>query len=146
MQKGQKLIYGVARSYTKSKAKQYNMKDKDGNVLTEQEDIDNRWREYFDEFLNAGDEQECQETENLEEEEENDEITREEYEWALEKCKNSKTPGVDEIQIELKKLGGELLQQNILKLLNRFYFEGAVPEEWCKTLVIPIFTTHHKTI
>ena len=50
------MLYGVARSYRKSKAKQYNIKDKDGNVLTEQEDIDNRWREYFDELLNAGDE------------------------------------------------------------------------------------------
>ena len=56
LQKGKKLLYGVARSYRKSKAKQYNIKDKDGNVLTEQEDIDNRWREYFDELLNAGDE------------------------------------------------------------------------------------------
>ena len=56
LQKGKKLLYGVARSYRKSKAKQYNIKDKDGNVLTEQEDIDNRWREYFYELLNAGDE------------------------------------------------------------------------------------------
>ena len=139
LQKGKKLLYGLARSNRKSKEKQYNIKDKEGNVLTEQEDIDNRWREYFDELLNAGDEQECQETDDLEEEE-NDEITREEFEWALKECKNSKTPGIDEIPIELIKEGGILVQQNILKLLNRFYLEGVVvPEEWCKTLVIPIF-------
>ena len=76
LQKGKKLLYSVARSYRKSKAKQYNIKDKDGNVLTEKADIDNRWRESFDELLNAGDEQECQETENLEDEE-NEGITRE---------------------------------------------------------------------
>ena len=95
--KRKEVSYSVARSYRKSKAKQYNIKDKDRNVFTEQEDIDNTWREYFDELLNA-DEQEYQDTENLKEEE-NDEITREEYEWTLKECKNSSAPRIDEIQI-----------------------------------------------
>ena len=53
--------------------------------------------------------------------------------------KNSKTPKVDEIPIELIKLEGRLLQENILKFLNHFYSEGAVPKEWCKIVKIEGF-------
>ena len=106
LQKLKKLLYGLANSYRKSKAKQYNIKGKEGNALTEQKDIDNRWTEYFDVLLNAGDEQQCQESEDELGEEENDEITKEEFEWALKGCKHSKTPGVDEISIGLIKEGG----------------------------------------
>ncbi len=118
MRKVKKMLYGLAKSYRRGKTKQYNIKDEEGNVITEQEKIQNRWLEYFGELLNAeeGDEEEDLEEEEMEQDFE--EIMVEEFDRALAKMKNGKTPGVDGTPIQLIKEGGRRIQLNILELLN----------------------------
>ncbi len=45
MRKGKKMLYCLAKSYRRGKTKQYNIKDEEGNVITEPEKIDKRWME-----------------------------------------------------------------------------------------------------
>lgn len=80
-------VYGLAKSYRKSKAKQWDMKGKEGTVHTEQEDIDSRWAEYFKEPLNARNGEQWQDLEEDIGEEEQDEITKEKFDWTRKEMK-----------------------------------------------------------
>ena len=53
--------------------------------------------------------------------------------------KKGKTSGVDEIPIELIVEGGEMVQEKILELFNELYRAGEIPDEWGKTIIVPIF-------
>ena len=49
-----KLLYSMAKGYRKvNKEKSYSLKDDQGNLLTEPEDVDRRWNEYFEGLLNT---------------------------------------------------------------------------------------------
>ncbi len=66
LRNGKKMLYGSIKSCKRGRTKQYNIKDEEGNVITEPEKIDKRWMEYFGELLNV---EEGDEEEDLEEEE-----------------------------------------------------------------------------
>lgn len=137
---GKKKIFKLAKTYKKSKKKLYSIKNKDGEVLTEQVEVNERWAEYFEELLNAEEEgngeEEQYERDELEEE---NPITREEYEEAMSKMKNGKAPGEDGIAIELIKEGGEELKGKIVELFNKCWMEGVVPDRWGKIVILPIY-------
>ncbi len=94
----------------------HNIKDEDGNVIVEGHKINERWQDYFKDLLNAGvkdvDEEEVEQGQE-------DLITMEEMEKALKKMKRDKSPGCDEIQIELVRDWGDRLKESILQILNR---------------------------
>ena len=51
---GRKLLYSIAKKYRKGgKEEVRTIKDKDGELLIDQDDIDDRWRQYFEELLNV---------------------------------------------------------------------------------------------
>ena len=113
IKKDKKKLYGLAKAYRKPKNGIINIKDDEGNVQTNPDNINNTWTKYFNELLNAGQEEEEPEMEiqDLEvETEEDDRITEEEYKDALKQMKNGKAPGCDGIAIELIKEGGEALK------------------------------------
>lgn len=136
-----KKIFKMARTYRAQKKRQNNIKNKEGETLVEAGEINNRWTEYFEELLN---EREMEEIEGgvlrrNEEMEEEDEITREELEEAIKKMKNDKAPGEDGIAVELIKEGGEVLREKVLELMNECWRRKEVPENWGKTILIPIY-------
>ena len=99
-----KKIFRLAKTYRRSQKKVCNIKDKKREILIRPEDINKRWTEYFDELLN-GEEQREDAQEEIDEQEAAEEITMEEFEEALKKRKNNKSPGEDGIPIELIKEG-----------------------------------------
>lgn len=137
---GKKKIFKLAKTYKKSKKKLYSIKNKEGEVLTTQEEVNERWTEYFGELLNV------EERRNVEEEqyvgfemEGVNPITMREYEEALSKMKNGKAPGEDGIAIELIKEGGEDLKKKIVEFFNKCWMEGVVPGRWGRVIVLPIY-------
>ena len=141
---GRKLLYSIAKKYRKGgKEEVRTIKDKDGELLIDQDDIDDRWRQYFEELLNVA---EVNQDENEDDDEpiesevsEEDRITEKEVLDELKKMKNGKSPGLDSLSAELYKEGGDELLREITLLFNQVYSSGAVPEEWGRATICPIF-------
>ena len=54
MRRTKKLVYSMAKSYRKGEnGNIYTVLDKNGNLLVEEKEITNRWKEYFEELLNV---------------------------------------------------------------------------------------------
>lgn len=104
-----KLIYGLAKKYrTKVNNECPTVLSKNGERLVEEEEIDERWEEYFRELLNVqggGEEEGERELDEIEQENDENLITREEVRAALSVLKNGKSPGIDGIPAELLKTG-----------------------------------------
>ncbi|CAF1621865.1 unnamed protein product, partial [Adineta ricciae] len=61
-----------------------------------------------------------------------------EVENAINKLKKNKSPGNDEITAEMLQAGGESLIRKIHELCNRAWNEENIPEEWGRSILIPI--------
>ena len=141
---GKKLLYSLAKGYRKGQQEQtHNVKDKKGELLTDEGKIEDRWREYFSDLLNVMEERE----EQIRDEEvninngqaESDRITEEEIRKELKHMKNGKSPGEDGLTAELYKEGGEELIKSIIVLFNKVWDTGEVPKEWGRAIICPIF-------
>ncbi|XP_062545344.1 uncharacterized protein LOC134211948 [Armigeres subalbatus] len=118
-------------------------KDINGNLLTNEREVIQRWRQHYEEHLNgdvadedggmvmdlgeraqdiilpAPDPQEIQE-----------EIGR---------LKNNKAPGVDQLPGELFKHGGEALARALHWVITKIWEEEVLPQEWMEGVVCPIY-------
>ena len=61
-----------------------------------------------------------------------------EVEEAIPTLKRNKSPGSDEITAEMIQAGGEQLVRQILWLCNKAWNESTIPEEWSKSILVPI--------
>ncbi len=143
MQGTRKLIYSIAKNYRKrEEPTARTIKDKEGTLLTEQEEIDERWREYFSDLLGTNEDMQHQEPSeeerNCEEDVEENNISREEIKHALKEMKNGKSPGCDEIPAELLS-GSEDMVAWLHRLFSQAWSEGRVPTEWGKAIICPIY-------
>ena len=150
MQGTRKLIYSIARNYRKREEPTVrSIKDKEGVLLTDQEEIDERWREYFSDLLGMPDELYNLELDEediiLEETVEENYITREEIKLALKEMKKGKSPGCDEIPAELLSGSDDMIDW-LHRLFSLAWNEGNVPEEWGKAIVCPIYKRMIKEI
>ncbi len=103
-----KLIYNLAKNYRKTVAPlSYAVKDKDREeLLTDADEISERWRHYFENVLSVPNNVEQNEPEyNMEGNIETDEgpINTEEIETSLKRMKNGKAAGEDMILSEILK-------------------------------------------
>ena len=143
-----KLIYSMSKNFknrSDDKPKNATIRDKNGEMITGQENVAARWVEYFEDLLNIenedDDENEHVDDETTEPAVDNtaEPITMEELEKALRLTKSNKAAGPDLIPIETIKAGGEPLKRLILELLNLAWNTGTVPEEWNQSIICPIF-------
>ncbi|KAH1019600.1 hypothetical protein HUJ04_009392 [Dendroctonus ponderosae] len=99
------------------------------------------WKDYF-KRLYASEEQERLEEENAEPVEILVEVTTK----IASKIKNRKAPGSDDIPNELLKEGGPLLMAELTKLFNKILTTRTIPNEWKKSIIIPIFKKGDKNL
>ena len=68
-----------------------------------------------------------------------------EVELAIEKLKSHKSPGIDQIPAELIKAGGRTIRCAIHKLIISIWSKEELPEEWKKSIIVPIHKKGDKT-
>ncbi len=121
------------------------IRSKDGKLLTGQEDILSRWTEYAQELYKDGgsyDQTVIAElrhrTARPEDDFKEDNVLREEVQKAVDRLKNNKSPGVDGIQAELMKAGGESTVDAIHRLCNMVWDQERWPTEWTSSVLVTI--------
>ena len=105
------------------------VESKDGILLTENEEVKNRWKEYFRELFN-GEEREIGTRREYEESEEEmpDDIREDEVRRSIWKLKSGKSSGVCGIQGELLKAGGYTVKW-LQEIYSMVWRTGVVPRD-----------------
>ena len=125
-------------------------KNKEGELIGEEEGIIKRWKEYFEELLNEemGEDTQQQNTNNREKETSNEvveDVTREEINNIVQVLKNNKSPGQNLISAENIKYGGEIIKEKIYELIKDIWTRETLPKAWSTSIIIPLFKKGDKT-
>ncbi|XP_063600637.1 uncharacterized protein LOC134776815 [Penaeus indicus] len=118
----------------KASAKTSCLRSRDGNILTEKEDILNRWSEYIEELYHD----ERGPPPYISNEDEGPLIHEDEVRKALSKMKSGKASGPDEIPSEVITALTEMGIKEVTKLLNSIYDTGNIPDDLKKSVFIAL--------
>ncbi|MCJ8729767.1 hypothetical protein PDJAM_G00110730 [Pangasius djambal] len=130
---GQKDLYRIARQRDrdgKDVQQVRVIKDRDGRVLTSEESVQRRWKEYFEELMNEENEREKRVEGVTSVEQKVDKIRKDEVGKALKRMKSGKAVGPDDIPVEVWKCLGEAAVEFFTSLFNRVLEIVKMPEEW----------------
>ncbi|AQK67802.1 Retrovirus-related Pol polyprotein LINE-1 [Zea mays] len=142
---GEKDIYRMAK-IRERKTRDVNqvkcIKDEANQLLVKNEEIKNRWKEYFNKLFNGGNE-----SSTIELDEPFDDNNRvfvrriQEYEVkeALKRMKVGKVMGPDGIPIEVWRCLGDIAIVWLTKLFNTIFRTNRMPNEWRRSTLVPIF-------
>ncbi|KAK3538108.1 hypothetical protein QTP70_029820, partial [Hemibagrus guttatus] len=139
---GQKDLYRLARQRDRDGkyVQQVRViKDRDGRVLTSEESVQRRWKEYFEELMNEENEREKRGEGVNSVEQEVDKIRKDEFRKALKRMKSGKAVGPDDIPVEVWKCLGEAAVEFLTSLFNRVLESEKMPEEWRRSGLVLIF-------
>ncbi|KAK3524731.1 hypothetical protein QTP86_001890 [Hemibagrus guttatus] len=139
---GEKDLYRLARQRDqdgKDVQQVRVIKDRDGRVLTSEESIQRRWKEYFEELMNEENEREKRVEGVNSVEQKVDKIRKDEVRRALKRMKSGKAVGPDDIPVEVWKCLGEAAVEFLASLFNRVLENERMPEEWRRSVLVPIF-------
>ncbi|KAK3562534.1 hypothetical protein QTP86_001253 [Hemibagrus guttatus] len=134
---GQKDLYRLARQRDrdgKDVQQVRVIKDRAGRVLTSEESVQRKWKEYFEELMNEENEREKRVERVNSVEQKVDKIRKDEVRKAL---KRMKSP--DDIPVEVWKCLGEAAVEFLTSLFNRVLESERMPEEWKRSVLVPIF-------
>ena len=139
---GEKTLYRLARQRHqagKDVQQVRMMEDKDGNMMSDEESVLIIWKEYYKGLMNEENERERsgndEERVNLEVES----ISKEEVRENMQRTKNGKAVGRDDIPEEVWKCLRESALTFLTKLYNITMESERMPEEWRDSVLIPIF-------
>ncbi|XP_045774233.1 uncharacterized protein LOC123873432 [Maniola jurtina] len=139
---GQKDLYRLARAREKNERDITHIKcikDNEKKVLTNDDDIKDRWREYFRKLMNEENEwsgELANVPTNLGVVKQ---VSIDEVRMAVLSMKNGRATGPDSIPAEVWKfLKGDGWSWLAL-FFNKMLHEEEIPEEWCNSLLVPIY-------
>ena len=118
------------------------IKDGAGQLLVKDEEIKHRWREYFDKLFNGENESSTIELNDSFDETSMRFVRRiqeSEVKEALKRMKGGKAMGPDCIPIEVWKGLGDIAIVWLTKLFNLIFRAKKMPEEWGRSILVPIF-------
>jgi hypothetical protein len=118
------------------------IKDETERLLTKDDDIKNRWREYFDKLFN-----EDSESSSIELDISSDDLNRlfvrriqeSDVKDALKRMKGSNAMGPDGIPIEVWRCRGDIAIVWLTKLFNLIFRSNKILDEWRRSILVPIF-------
>ncbi|KAK3572901.1 hypothetical protein QTP86_010586 [Hemibagrus guttatus] len=128
---GQKDLYRLARQRDrdgKDVQQVRVIKDRDGRVLTNEESVQRRWKEYFEELMNEENEREKRVEGVNSVEQEVDKIRKDEV---RKRMKSGKAIGPDDIPVAVWKCLGEAAVEFLTSLFNRVLESEKMPEKKC---------------
>ncbi|KAK3547686.1 hypothetical protein QTP86_026932, partial [Hemibagrus guttatus] len=126
---GEKDLYRLARQRDrdgKDVQQVRVIKDRDGRVLTSEESVQRRWKEYFEELMNEENEREKRVEGVNSVEQKVDKIRKDEVRKALKRMKSGKAVGPDDIPVEVWKCLGEAAVEFLANLEKAY---DRVPRE-----------------
>jgi hypothetical protein len=142
---GEKDIYRMAKSRerkTRDIIQVKCIKDETERLLTKDEDIKNRWREYFDKLFNKDSGSSCIEL-DISSDDLNRQFVRRiqesEVKDALKRMKGGKAMSPDGIPIEVWRSLTDVTIVWLTKLLNLIFWSNKMPDEWRQSILVPIF-------
>ena len=134
----QSILQTIRRLRGKRSSVTYSIKDSAGNILTDENEILSRWREYFEDVLNPV-KALTRDTHKVTHLGEEEVLTAAEVATAIIGIKSGKAAGEDEIRPEmLKALTGEGILWLTRLCLVAWKF-GKTSRDWQTGVVIPIF-------
>ncbi|KAK3527991.1 hypothetical protein QTP86_013103 [Hemibagrus guttatus] len=119
---GEKDLYRLARQRDRDGKDVQHVRvinDRDGRVLTSEESVQRRWKEYFEELMNEENEREKRVEGVNSVEQKVDKIRKDEVRKALKRMKSGKAVGPDDIPVEVWKCLGEAAVEFLTSLFNR---------------------------
>ena len=105
------------------------IKDANGNILTDEARVLNRWKEYFKDLMNVENEREERWEVAARVNGEVQRITEDEVRTAMKKMKNGKAVGPDDIPVEAWRNLGDIAVRLLTRLFNRILKGERMPEE-----------------
>ncbi|KAK3531916.1 hypothetical protein QTP70_034423, partial [Hemibagrus guttatus] len=108
-------------------------------IFTSEESVQRRWKEYFEELMNEENEREKRVEGVNSVEQKVDKIRKDEVRKALKRMKSGKAVGPDDIPVEVWKCLGEAAVEFLVSLFNRVLESERMPEEWRRSVLVPIF-------
>nr|XP_027223650.1 uncharacterized protein LOC113815833 [Penaeus vannamei] len=114
-------------------------KDGEGNILTSEENVTRRWKEYFEEQMHIEHvrERRLEEVEIVHQVERG--ISREEERTGKKRMKGGKAVGPDSIPVDAWRILEKLVVTWLTRLFNKFLVGEKMPEKWRKSVLVPIF-------
>ena len=121
------------------------MKDKSGNLLTEDSQMRQRWKEHFEEILNrpipdnpVTNEDVIVTDETALDNISSEHISKAEIRAAIRKLKNGKAGGKDEITAELLKVDIDTTVNWLADLFNTIWETETAPKTWKQGLIVKL--------
>lgn len=114
------------------------MKDGEGNVLADEDEIKERWRSYFEKLMN-------EENERIDRvietgvETRVERVSEEEVKIALKGMKRGKAVGPDNIPVEAWRVLGRTGIECLTSILKEVMEKEEIPEEWRDSILVPVF-------
>lgn len=141
-----KLFYSTLKQLRQKRTNPLkNIRNEQGEIVTKEENIMERWRRHFEEVLEDSDE-EKEESDNETEQNgmkanegiDTEMISEIELEEAIKKIKLGKAAGKDKISSEMIKYIGEVGKEKILTLMNDIVKSRKAPKEWQTGVIVPL--------
>ena len=125
-----------------------NIINEDGELLQTNEERMARWRRHFAGILNVEHGVSEDTTDHLidNSEGETPEIIREEVVKAVQRLKNGRSPGEDEVVAEMLKSGGEATVEWLFDILREVWRTRRVPVEWKRSVLVPIHKKNDRKV
>ena len=119
------------------------IKDQNGKLLTEPDEIRNRWKEYMEELYNKAekpshDDIDLEDESEVEEDDMGPELLASEVLEAIQSMKKNKAEGCDGIPAEFWKILGEKGTQELVQICADMYREGVWPKDFTRLILIPL--------
>ncbi|XP_072021447.1 uncharacterized protein [Amphiura filiformis] len=136
-----KEVYTTIKTIIGSKStRMRGVKDKGGEVLTDDKKIKDRWKENYEELYNQpipSDTSILQSLPSTSTEDIEPHILKSEVELAIKRLKGNKAAGEDGISAEEIKAAGEAGCNALLKLCNKIWESEVIPEDWGRQSLSP---------
>ena len=114
------------------------IKNENGNAMINLEAVLERWKDYFEKLTNKQNNRDPKTEEAKVVNEEVNCVSRE-VKNALRRMKKGKAVGPDELSLEVWKYMGNMEIEFLTRLFNRLLVGERIPEEWRRSVLIPIY-------
>ena len=114
-------------------------KSKTGEMLMEKEKVKQRWKEYFDNFLNQENHRERRKMRTESRKRDVEDISGEEVRTGLKKMKKGKAQGPNDIPVEVWIALGNKGMEFLVNFINRLLQGEKMPDEWRRSVLVPLY-------